>query len=264
MEPVACVASNKPEFHFLDVRARKAYKASHADGAVWVDHAAWAKDFKTSQDPDLWTMKIEELGIGGDGHAVVVIYDSKTINDAARIWWILHYWGIANVRLLNGGWRGWLAADGPVTREVPAVTPSNVKLKPQKRRLATKTQVLDSLKSHSLQIIDTRSEAEYCGTAQTAKRNGAIPGAVHLEWKDVIDPKTDRFKDAGQLARLFRDAHIDLDRPSVTHCQSGGRASVMAFALELMGGKDVRNYYRSWAEWGNANDTPIEKPRGKE
>src|SRR6516165_8441735 len=83
MEPVACVASNKPEFHFLDVRARKAYKASHAAGAVWVDHAAWAKDFKSSQDPDLWTMKIEELGIGGDGHAVVVIYDSKTINDAA-------------------------------------------------------------------------------------------------------------------------------------------------------------------------------------
>jgi 3-mercaptopyruvate sulfurtransferase SseA len=37
----------------------------------------------------------------------------------------------------------------------------------------------------------------------------------------------------------------------------------MAFALELMGVKSVRNYYRSWSEWGNAEDTPIEKPRRK-
>jgi 3-mercaptopyruvate sulfurtransferase SseA len=35
----------------------------------------------------------------------------------------------------------------------------------------------------------------------------------------------------------------------------------MAFTLELMGAKDVRNYYRSWAEWGNAEDTPIETPK---
>ena len=37
----------------------------------------------------------------------------------------------------------------------------------------------------------------------------------------------------------------------------------MAFALELIGAKDVRNYYRSWSEWGNADDTPVVKPKGK-
>jgi 3-mercaptopyruvate sulfurtransferase SseA len=44
-------------------------------------------------------------------------------------------------------------------------------------------------------------------------------------------------------------------------CQSGGRASVMPFGLELMGTKDVANYYAGWSEWGNADDTPI-KTRG--
>jgi 3-mercaptopyruvate sulfurtransferase SseA len=24
-----------------------------------------------------------------------------------------------------------------------------------------------------------------------------------------------------------------------------------------MGAKDVSNYYRSWSEWGNSDDTPI-------
>lgn len=257
----------KPEarkhFHILDARARKQYDAGHVPGAVWVDHAAWATAFKESQDPTAWAKRIGDLGIGADGH-VVVIYDGKTINDAARIWWILHYWGIPHVGLLNGGWRGWLAAGGSVSRETPAVTPVDVKLNAHKKRLATKGQILGSLTTHSLQIIDARSEAEYCGTAHTAKRNGAIPGAIHLEWKDVINPLTDRFKKPDQLARLFQAAHIDLDRPAVTHCQGGGRAAVMAFALELMGGKDVRNYYRSWAEWGNAADTPVETPRAKE
>jgi 3-mercaptopyruvate sulfurtransferase SseA len=25
-------------------------------------------------------------------------------------------------------------------------------------------------------------------------------------------------------------------------------------------GKQVENYYKSWAEWGNASDTPVVKP----
>jgi thiosulfate/3-mercaptopyruvate sulfurtransferase len=65
------------------------------------------------------------------------------------------------------------------------------------------------------------------------------------------------------LTKLFRDAGIDPARPATTYCQSGGRAAVLAFVVELMGGKEVRNYYRSWSEWGNADDTPIEKPKKK-
>jgi thiosulfate/3-mercaptopyruvate sulfurtransferase len=62
------------------------------------------------------------------------------------------------------------------------------------------------------------------------------------------------------LKRLFDAAGIAIDRPTATYCQSGGRAAVMAYGLELMGAKDVRNYYRSWSEWGNADDTPVVKP----
>ena len=90
-----------------------------------------------------------------------------------------------------------------------------------------------------------------------------MPGAKHLEWSDTLDKKTGRFKTAAELRRLFRDAGIDPSRPAVTYCQSGGRASVTAFALELMGAKHVGNYYKSWSEWGNADDTPVAKPGKK-
>src|SRR5262249_31464627 len=129
-------------------------------------------------------------------------------------------------------------------------------------RLATREQLLGELKAgRPGQIVDTRSEAEFCGKAGKARRTGAIPGARHLEWSDTLDPKTRRFRSAAELTRRFRGAGIDLDRPATTYCQSGGRAAVMAFVIELMSGRPARNYYRSWAEWGNDPDTPIVKPK---
>jgi 3-mercaptopyruvate sulfurtransferase SseA len=56
---------------------------------------------------------------------------------------------------------------------------------------------------------------------------------------------------------------VRLDRPTATYCQSGGRAAVMVFGLELMGARQVSNYYPTWAEWSNAEDTPVVRPRPK-
>ena len=67
-----------------------------------------------------------------------------------------------------------------------------------------------------------------------AKRAGAIPGARHLEWSDLLDKRTGKFKPAPELEKLFADAGIDPKKPATTYCQSGGRASVMAFGLELI------------------------------
>ena len=48
--------------------------------------------------------------------------------------------------------------------------------KPRSQRLATKGLVLASLKDSSLQIVDARSEGEFCGADKRKnKRAGAIP-----------------------------------------------------------------------------------------
>jgi thiosulfate/3-mercaptopyruvate sulfurtransferase len=242
----------------LDARARQKYDAGHVPGARWVDHAGWAKAFKDDQDLAGWTQRIAELGV--DGRRPVVIYDDSKCKEAARIWWILRYWGLDDVRLLNGGWHAWQEAGLPTTTESPSPPAKRVPLAspPHAERLAIKQQVLAALRKKDQQIVDARSQGEFCGTETMAKRGGAIPTAKHLEWSDLLDSKTHRFKTADEMNRLFREAGIDLNKPATTYCQSGGRASVMAFALELMGANDVRNYYASWAEWGNAEDTPVE------
>ncbi|MGA2618130.1 MAG: sulfurtransferase [Thermoguttaceae bacterium] len=258
LEPTALA---KPEigkqFVVLDARARKAFDENRVPGARWVDAVAWAKAFGSGKDAEAWSRRIGSLGIDRDSK--VVVYDSSSSKDAARIWWILRYWGVEEVRLLNAGWTGWKAAGLPLEADEPQTpTPRTFQATPQSKRLATKGQLLAALKDKSLQIVDARSDAEFCGIdKQKNKRAGAIPGAKHLEWIDLIDKKTQRFKSADQLRTLFREAGVELESPTATHCQSGGRAAVMAFAMELMGATSVSNYYASWGEWGNADDTPI-------
>jgi thiosulfate/3-mercaptopyruvate sulfurtransferase len=244
----------------LDARGKGKYQDGHVPGAVWVDAQAWAHAFAAGQDAAKWEQIIAPLGVTPAD--TIVIYDDNQSKDAARIWYILRYWGFDDVRLLNGGWKAWQATGAEPQKETPVVQPiKDLKLKAEPERLATKAQLLDLLKSKPPQIVDARSEGEYCGTEETAKRNGSIPGAAHVEWSDTLDAKTGRFKSADELARLFEKAGVDPSKPAVTYCQSGGRAAVLAFVLELMGGKDVRNYYRSWSEWGNDPTTPVVKPK---
>jgi thiosulfate/3-mercaptopyruvate sulfurtransferase len=241
----------------LDVRKLNEYKRGHILNASWVDAGDWAKAFASHREESAWAPRLGKLGI--DTENTVFVYGDPATPDAARIWWILRYWGVRDARILNGGWPAWVKAGQGLTTEVKKPTAKEPKLVPEPDRLAVKEQMLKWVGGRAVQILDTRSRAEYCGTKEMAKRSGAIPGATHLEWVEVLDPQTHKFKGPNELLKLFQEKGIDLNRPSVAHCQSGGRASVMAFALELMGAKDVRNYYRSWEEWGNAQDTPIEK-----
>lgn len=241
----------------LDARDKAKYAAGHVPGALSVDPNAWSKQFADGQDPDGWAKRLGQLGIDLD--TPVVVYDDA-LTGAARVWWILRYWGVKDVRLLNGGWAAYQAAKGPITKEVPTVEAKSPTLRPQVARLATRRDVLDLLKKEKKQIVDARTLDEHCGKTGTARKLGSIPGAVHLDWADLIDRKTQRFKSADEIAKLLRKRSVRLEQPSVTYCQSGGRASVMAFALELMGARDVRNYYRSWQDWGNVDETPVAKP----
>lgn len=264
MEPASLANSQVAEqFVILDVQSKEEYQKEHLPGARWVSPDEWRTAFGDGKDAQGWEKRIGGLGVHSGSK--VVVYDDGGVSNAARIWWILRYWGVDDVRLLNGGWKAWKAAGYPTTDEVPPlVKAAQFKAKGRAQRLATKQQVLEDLQANRWQIIDARSENEFCGIdLRGNQRGGAIPGAKHLEWSNLIDQSTHRFKGPEQLCQLFDQAKIDLSRPTASHCQSGGRASVMVFALELMGAKDVRNYYRGWSEWGNAEDTPIVVPESK-
>ena len=103
-------------------------------------------------------------------------------------------------------------------------------------------------------------DVEYYGTTVRAKRGGAVPGAVHIEWTRNLTPSGE-FKPAAELAQMYTDAGVTPDREVITYCQGGYRAAHSYLALRLLGFPRIRVYVGSWKEWGDREDLPIEVPK---
>ncbi|HEV8679449.1 MAG TPA: rhodanese-like domain-containing protein, partial [Stellaceae bacterium] len=99
------------------------------------------------------------------------------------------------------------------------------------------------------------------GTAEETwpgRRRGHIPKSRNLPFDRVTDPNTRQLKTAEDLARLFEEAGVSLDRPIVTSCGSGVTACAVAFAAHLLGHPGAAVYDGSWSEWGLPDGPPIE------
>src|SRR3954463_4375475 len=141
IEP-ADLAKNPAVARVLDVRGRNVYDRGHVPGAVWVDVAGWSRAFNANpEDAAGWAKR---LGAAGVDPARPVIVVGDAVNEAARAWWLLRYWGCAGAKLLNGGWAGYVAAGGPVSTDDVKAAPVTLTLTPRHERLATKSQLLDA------------------------------------------------------------------------------------------------------------------------
>jgi thiosulfate/3-mercaptopyruvate sulfurtransferase len=191
----------------------------------------------------------------------VVVYEGAQSGiRAARIFWFLEYLGHPSVRVLDGGLAAWTGAGHAVTTDVEAPTPSTWHGEPDESRLATWQHVADRLDRPEVAIVDTRSDAEYFGEMVRAKRGGAIPGAVNIEWTRNLRPDG-TFKSPEDLEAMYTEAGVVPDREVLTYCQGGYRAAHAYLALRILGFRNVRNYTGSWKEWGDREDLPIETPR---
>ena len=121
--PKIALALSPLHIYILDARGKGKYLDGHVPGAVWIDAQAWAHAFAAGQDEADWKKIIAPLGITPTDF--IVVYDDNQSKDAARIWYILRYWGFDRVSLLNGGWKAWVAADGKTEKEPPHVAPFN-------------------------------------------------------------------------------------------------------------------------------------------
>lgn len=237
------------KFTILDTRTKDKYADGHLPGAVNVVLRPWASAVNDGKaDSSFWSKELANLGVTPD--KPVLVY-SDDLRDAARAWWLLKLAGVPDARLLNGGWDAYTAAKLDVRKDAvkPVAAPAQ-KWKPEPR-LAVMADVVKLADAKDACVVDTRGATEVAG--------GKVPGAKVLEWTELLDEKSKKFKPAGDLIKLFDESKIDLGKPCVTYCQGGGRAAVMAFGLELMGAKDVRNYHKSWGEYGADTTTPKEK-----
>lgn len=241
--------ANAKDFLILDTRSAAKFEAGHVPGAVNVSIKKWADAVNAEKaDAAYWKKELADVGVSPK---VPVLLYSDDLRESARGWWLLKLAGVPDARLLNGGWQAYEAEKLATSKEriKPMwVEPFDWKPEP---RLALKAEVVKDATAKSAVLIDARSADEFS--------KGRVPGAKPLEWTELIDDKSKKFKPAGELIKLLDEKKIDLSKPCVTYCAGGGRAAVMAFGLELMGAKDVRNYHKSWGEYGSDEKTPKEK-----
>jgi thiosulfate/3-mercaptopyruvate sulfurtransferase len=245
----------------LDLRPPEAYAAGHIPGAIHLDLFGLSL---IDTDPAplkafMWMIEHVLASRGVDPSTPVIVYDDQSGIRAARAFWFLEYFGHPSVRLLDGGFGAWTRGGFPATRDARPAVASEWKGSRDQKAIATWRDVRGSIGQQNAVILDTRSDAEYCGTMARAARAGAIPGAVHIEWTRNLSADGD-FKPASELRRMYEQAGVTPDREVITYCQGGYRAAHSYLALRLLGYPRVRNYVGSWKEWGDRTDLPIEVP----
>ena len=57
-------------------------------------------------------------------HRLLRAYDAAGGAYAARLWWLLRYFGHERVSVLDGGWTAWQAAGGPTESASPPIAPA--------------------------------------------------------------------------------------------------------------------------------------------
>ena len=155
---------------------------------------------------------MSQLGISLDSQ--VVVYGS-TLPDTARIWWTLKYLGLQNVTILDGGWKLWIKEKRPTDTVSPTIEAVNFEPKFQADRLEEIDSLKKSVRSGKVTVVDARSTDEFTGKEVRGKRGGHIPGAKHLEWKELL-AEDGRFKSPEQLRELFRQRGIQPNQTAVT------------------------------------------------
>ncbi len=260
--------ANDPGVRVVEVDVdTSAYEQGHVPGAAGWN---WTTDLCDTKVRDIVpAQKLEQLlgRTGIDNKTTVVLYGDNNNWFAAWAFWQLKIYGHADVRIMDGGRKKWLAEGRELSTDVPTFAPAKYQAaKPDFSIRAYLPEVLDASAKHSASLVDVRSPQEFTGEIlappglpETCQRGGHVPGAKSIPWAKACN-EDGTFKSAEDLRALYGAQGVTSDRPVIAYCRIGERSSHTWFVLKyLLGYNNVKNYDGSWTEWGNLVGAPIEK-----
>ncbi|NKB68729.1 MAG: sulfurtransferase [Candidatus Latescibacteria bacterium] len=187
-----------PHLKIFDIRAtwgddprslHQDYLQGHIPGAAFLD---WTQELITTGTPipeapvpSLEKAQASFAALGIDTDDTVVLYDDYSHMFASRLWWVMRYFGLAKVRILNGGWSHWRGQGLPVSTEEEKTASGAFVPRQQQDLLVDAKAVLE--RPEETGLLDGR-------TADSHREN-RIPGAVSMPYKTLIDEDSGLFKD---------------------------------------------------------------------
>lgn len=242
-------------------RGRKEYLEAHIPGAVYldVDDDLAAKRGQGPgrhplPTPEAFAAVASNVGIGPDTH--VVAYDSNGGAYAARVWWLLRYFGHEHVSLLDGGWMEWLARGYLTESDAPPVRPAQFTARPRSELVIDANTVEALRHDPKALLLDARAAERYEGRIEPMdSRAGHIPGAKSAPFAANVR-EDGSFKSAEELQARYEELGAGQAETIVCYCGSGVTAAHNVFALQLAGFPDALLYEGSWSDWSSDPERP--------
>ncbi|MDX2191872.1 MAG: sulfurtransferase [Gemmatimonadales bacterium] len=248
------------------------YETGHIPGAVKLD---WVTDLNDQIQRDyVGRERFQQLlrAKGIDDDTTIVLYGDKNNWWATYAFWVFTLFGVAKLRLMDGGRLRWAEEGRPLVTDAPRHPEGAITIRQERDDAglrAFRDEVLAHVRARGA-LVDVRSPEEFRGErlhmpeypSEGALRGGHIPGARSIPWARAVDPATHTFRPAAELRTIYESEHgLAKDAPTIVYCRIGERSSHSWFALTyLLGFANVRNYDGSWTEWGNGVGLPIERP----
>jgi thiosulfate/3-mercaptopyruvate sulfurtransferase len=201
-------------FCIVDTRPTYEYIRGHIPGALHLDlfGLSLIDTRKETFDTFMWMIAYLFQQRGLDPRKPIVWYEDISGTRASRGFWFCEYLGHPETHLLDGGFKAWLSADGPISTagaEPPEVPPFPINAQHDIHMDADVIRVL--LNRSDFIPLDTRTDDEHYGRVARAERAGAIPGSIHIEWLNNLD-EAGAFKPADELREMYEAVGITPDK----------------------------------------------------
>jgi thiosulfate/3-mercaptopyruvate sulfurtransferase len=218
-----------------------------------------------------WAAIFGALGVSTSSE--VIVYDDGEMKFAARVRFLLFYFGVRSTFIVNGGFAALqpLIAAHQLTISAPGIpVPATftVSVQDSPIHLVQRAEVAAVLGNPAVTLVDVRTVPEFtgCKLLPGITRGGHIPGARNLPVEQLLTPQT------AQAQFSFLDAPLALFavftgfglRPAdriIVYCQDGAKSSLGSTALIDAGFTDVSLYYLSYLDWQQDPADPVEAIR---
>lgn len=240
--PTDWLADRRDEVRVVDVRDAWEFDGiGHIPGAVNVPFDRFrSADGDEGMLPgrERWTELMEGVGVSADD--TLVAYDDEQGVFAARFLVTAMLYGHRDLHLLDGDYSAWSRSQETTTETVdPSPTTYEIR-EPESSPLVDFEAVEAALDTDAL-IVDTREAWEY--------EEAHLPGAIQLDWRELVDEGTRGLKPRDELESLLADRGITPDRRVVLYCNTARRISHTYVVLRHLGYDRVDFYEGSLTEW---------------
>jgi len=234
------------------------YLEGHIPGAVYVPldselatHGEASEGRHPLPSTETLQRAVRRWGVH-DGDLVVAYDDAKGLA-AARAWWLLRQAGV-DVRVLEGGIRGWIAAGHDVDTADESPEEGTAEL----REIGDDALSIDEAAAFPASgvLLDVRAPERYRGETEPLDPiAGHIPGAVNLPTMLHLDADG-RILDAATVRANLATVGIAEGTRVAAYCGSGVTAAHTALVLDEVG-IEAKVFPGSWSQWSNTPGRPV-------